>query len=483
MVEGSRRSVVVVGAGVGGLAAAWELRQEGKRLGLPLDIKVMEASARVGGSVVTERVEGCIVEGGPDCILSEKPGGLGLIEDLGLSAHLSPTNEASRKTYVLSGGQLHALPDGLILLVPTRIMPFITTRLFSWPGKLRMGLDLLLPRGGDGADETLGDFIRRRLGHEALVKLGEPLVAGIHSGDPETMSLAATFPRFREMEKEDRSLILSMTRRMKKARKIRKQGGGRKAVGGRPHTMFVTLDEGMGLLVDELVEQIGRENVQTECPVSNLTRGDEGWEVHAADGCVQADAVLLACPAHAAAGITERMAPNLAEELRRIPYVSSATVTLAYAENTFPSHVGGFGAVVPGGEPTPLKAFTWATTKFFGRAPEGTVLMRCFLRAADVVEGEGMRDRMVDTAAGELRRVLGVAAEPLWGRSYFWEDAMPQYVVGHLQRVELIEQLVDGQPGLELAGGAYHGSGIPDTVEFSRARARALVAGLRRSDG
>lgn len=459
---------------------------------MPLDVTVMEASSRVGGSVHTEKVEGCIVEGGPDCIISEKPGGLRLIEDLGLSEHLSPTNESSRKTYILSGEQLHALPDGLILLVPTRIMPFITTRLFSWPGKLRMALDLLLPRGAEGEDETLGDFIRRRLGKEALAKLGEPLVAGIHSGDPETMSLAATFPRFKDMEREERSLILSMTRRMRKARKMRNQRGGgpqgagagpqEDGAGRRPHTMFVTLDEGMGLLIDELVKGIGEENVQTGRPVVGLSARDQGgWEVRSAEGSVQADAVVLACPARAAAQVLAEADPGLYAELAGIPYVSSATVTLAYSAEGFPTELDGFGAVVPGSEPTPLKAFTWATTKFFGRAPEDRVLMRCFLRASELEAGEELHKKMVGIAAEELRRILGIKEEPLWGRSYFWEKAMPQYVVGHISRVQRIEEMVGGHSGLELAGGAYHGSGIPDTVDFSRERARSLADELGRS--
>ncbi|HZK48995.1 MAG TPA: protoporphyrinogen oxidase, partial [Thermoleophilia bacterium] len=213
--------IVVVGGGVGGMAAAWEARREAERLGAPVSITVVESRARVGGSVVTERVGDCLVEGGPDCFVSEKAGGLQLVRDLGLEAHLSPTNDNERKTFIMWKRRLHPLPDGLILLVPTRILPFVTATLFSWPGKLRMAMDLVIPRRREETDETLGDFIRRRLGTEVLAKLGEPLVAGIHSGDPETMSVRATFPRFLDMEREDRSLIVAMLKRMKQARAAR----------------------------------------------------------------------------------------------------------------------------------------------------------------------------------------------------------------------------------------------------------------------
>jgi oxygen-dependent protoporphyrinogen oxidase len=480
--SGSARRVLVVGGGIGGLAAAWEAQEHARELGITIDVTLVEAKDRVGGSIISEPVGDCLVEGGPDCFVSEKPGGIQLARDLGLEQHLAPTNEGARKSYVLWKGALHPLPDGLILLVPTQIVPFVTSSLFSWPGKARMGMDLVLPRGKDRGDETLGDFIRRRFGSEALEKLGEPLVAGIHSGDPETMSVQATFPRFLQMEREERTLILAMLRRMKAARAAQ-AAAERDAKVGKAHTLFVTLDRGVRLFVDELERRLGAATILKGDGARSLSREGEGaWRLSTASGrSVEADAVILAAPAYVAAELLQRTAPDAAKDLQAIPYVSSATVTLAYRRAEFPAQPNGFGAVIPKGEHRRIKAFTWVTTKFFERAPEDTVLMRCFLRAT-TGSSVGLSDEeMVTAAREELSSILGVAATPLWTRSYRWDRAMPQYVVGHLDRVARIEAALGALPRLVLAGGAYRGSGIPDTVRLSRERARALVDSLAAS--
>jgi protoporphyrinogen/coproporphyrinogen III oxidase len=478
-------AVVVVGGGVGGMAAAYELGREAARRSLDVQVTVLEARERVGGSVVTERVDGCIVEGGPDCFVSEKPWAIELIEEVGLGARLAGTNDARRRTYVLWKGRPHPLPDGLILLVPTRIMPFITARLFSWPGKLRMALDLVLPRRTDGADETLGDFIRRRLGREALDKLGEPLVAGIHSGDPETMSIKATFPRFVDMEREDRSLIVAMLKRMTAVRKARAAAAvAASNVSPRPpRTMFMTLDEGLGELMTELTLRVGAAALRTSEGAGGLAaRPGGGWTVRTVAGATyEADGVIFATPAYATAEILRGVDPELARELDAIPYVSSATVTLAYPAALFPTHLDGFGLVIPKGERRRVKAFTWVTSKFHNRAPADIVLMRCFIRAT-AGETDGLSEEdMAEMARAELADILGVTVPPLWSRAYRWDRAMPQYVVGHLERVERIDARLAALRGVRVAGGAYKGSGIPDTVRFSRAQARALLDDLTRS--
>jgi protoporphyrinogen/coproporphyrinogen III oxidase len=475
------RRVVVIGGGIGGLALAWELQEEAGRQGVPLEITLLEGEERAGGSILSERVDGCLVEGGPDSFVTEKPWAHKLVQELGLGDHLSPTNETSRKTYVLWRGRLHALPDGLILLVPTRIAPFVFSRLFSWPGKLRMGLDLILPRRKAGGDETLGDFIRRRFGGEALDKLGEPLVAGIHSGDPETMSVRATFPRFLEMEAEERSLIIAMLKRMraaKAAREAAKKRGG----SGVPRTMFMTLDDGLGLLVDEIVGRLPPESVRLGEPAVGLRQGEAGWTVETPQAGYEADVVAITVPAYVAGALLEPLSGELAEELRDIPYVSSATVTLAYDRAKFPAQPDGFGAVIPKGEKRRIKAFSWVTTKFFGRAPAETVLIRVFIRATRG-ETEGMNeDNLIALAREELADILALESPPLWARAYRWDRAMPQYVVGHLDRVDRIERKIAELPGLVLAGGAYRGSGIPDTVRVSRERAVEIVSRLLAED-
>ncbi|MCZ7662121.1 MAG: protoporphyrinogen oxidase [Thermoleophilia bacterium] len=487
MSTGGTLRIAVVGGGVGGLAAAWEAKHEIVRRGMDAEVLVLEARERVGGSILTERVEGCLVEGGPDCFVTDKPWGMDLMEEVGLGPHLASTNDARRKTYVLWKGRVHPLPDGLILLVPTRVMPFVTSSLFSWPGKLRMAFDLVLPRKCDGSDETLGDFIRRRLGHEALDKLGEPLVAGIHSGDPETMSIKATFPRFVDMECEQRSLIVAMLRRMRAARKaraaaVRSGSSGRPT---RPRTMFATLDGGLGMFTTALARRIGETAIHTGDPVVAVRRGDgAGWVLRTESGAEHGvDGLILATPAYASAGILAGVSPALAAELEAIPYVSSATVTLAFRAAEFPREPDGFGLVVPKAENRRIKAFTWVTSKFFDRAPEDIVLLRCFIRSADGETETMAEEEMVARAREELRSILGVDAEPLWARAYRWNRAMPQYVVGHLDRVARIDALLTEVPGIVLAGGAYRGSGIPDTVRVSREQARGLVEQLAATGG
>jgi oxygen-dependent protoporphyrinogen oxidase len=487
MVADAKR-IVVVGGGVGGMSAAWEARAEAERSGVAVTVTVIEQRPRVGGSIVTEKVGGCLVEGGPDCFVSEKAGGLQLVRDLGLEDHLSPTNDDSRKTFIMWARRLHPLPDGLILLVPTRVMPFITATLFSWPGKMRMGFDLVLPRRRDDDDETLGDFIRRRLGNEALEKLGEPLVAGIHSGDPETMSVKATFPRFIDMEREDRSLILAMLKRMKKARAARAAAQAARAAsadGSGPHrkalTMFMTLDTGLGRLIEELAERVGEAAIISGDGARSIRRDPDGtWAVTTESGAVVAtDAVILATPAYASAELLATAAPTVAEELAQIPYVTSATVTLAYPRAEFPPEPDGFGVVIPKAERRRIKALTWVTTKFFDRAPTDTVLIRCFVRPDDEHGRPLDDDGLVEAATREIADILGVRVDPQWSRAYRWDRAMPQYVVGHIDRVERLSSLLEEYPGLGLAGGAYRGSGIPDTVTHSRAEARRIVAALQ----
>ncbi len=470
------KRIVVVGGGVGGMVAAWEAQRAARELDLPVTITVLEQRDRVGGSIVTEDIDGCLVEGGPDCFVSEKPWGLQLVRELGLADALSATNDDRRKTYVYWKGKLHPLPDGLILLVPTRVMPFITATLFSWPGKLRMALDLVLPRRTDGADESLGDFIRRRLGRETLDKLGEPLVAGIHSGDPETMSVRATFPRFVDMEREDRSLILAMLKRMKAARAAR----ARAALGAAKVTMFMTLTGGLGRLIKALEHDVGPDALVTSTRVQSVERSADGaWTVRTdTEACWAADAVIVAAPAYAAAAMLRAAAPALAEELAAIPYVTSATVTLAYDEATFPRDPDGFGVVIPKAQNRRIKALTWVTSKFYGRAPEGTVLMRTFVRPNDQAGNPLDEPALIAAATEEIAHIVGVTAAPRWARAFRWDRAMPQYVVGHLARVDRIDEELTSLPGLALAGGAYRGSGIPDTVRHSREQARRVVQAL-----
>jgi oxygen-dependent protoporphyrinogen oxidase len=461
--------LVVVGGGVSGLAAAHRAVELQRERGGPLELTVLEAADRLGGTIQTERREGFLVECGPDSFLSEKPWALALCRRLGVEDRLVRTDDRFRRTYVVFRGRLHPLPDGFQLLAPTRLAPFLSTRLFSWPGKLRMACDLLLPRGGH-PDESLGAFVRRRLGREALERVAQPLVAGIYTADPEDLSLQATMPRFLEMERRERSLILALWRA---ARRAPAQHEG---VSGARWSLFVTFREGMEELIRVLAMRLPPDAVRLKERVTAVTREAGAWRVTSASGAVfAADAVILSPEAHQAARMLRYADPGLAHLLEGIPYASSATVTLAYRRADIRHPLDGFGFVVPQVERRPIIACTFSSVKYPGRAPEGHALLRVFMGGA-LNEAVLAADdpSLVATARAELAALLGIGAEPLFARVGRYPRAMPQYHVGHSIRVEAIERAAARHPGLRLVGGAYRGVGIADCVRSGEEAALTL---------
>jgi oxygen-dependent protoporphyrinogen oxidase len=466
--------VVVVGGGIAGLAAAHRLVEQAGAAGLPLALTVCEAAGRLGGTIRTERTpDGLLVEGGPDSFISEKPWALALAERIGLGPRLRRTDDRHRRTYVVHRGRLHPLPDGFLLLAPARLAPFAGSRLFSWRGKLRMALDLVLPRRPADGDESLASFVTRRLGREALERVAEPLVAGIYTAAPERLSLAATMPRFLALEREHRSLILGL-RRSAAAREVAGASGAR-------WSLFVTLAGGMSELVEALAARLPAGSVRLGCAVAGVETGGPGagWRVRLGDGtAVAADAVVLAGEAHRMAPLVTGFDPELGRLLGAIRYVSSATVTLAYPRSAVGHPLDGFGFVVPRAEGRAALACTFSSVKYPGRAPEGTVLLRAFLggaRAEDVLAHDDAR--LVRLAETDLAGLLRIAGAPLHARVARHPASMPQYDVGHLDRVAAIEARVAGWPGLGLAGGAYRGVGIPDCIRSGEAAAERIVAG------
>lgn len=442
------------------MAAAYELHTRGVRYTL------IEAASRLGGKIVTDHRAGFIIEGGPDSFLTQKPWALELCRELGLQDRLMPTNDEQREVYVLSDGTLHPLPDGVMLVVPTKFWPFVTSPLLSWTGKLRMGMDLFIPPRTEEGDESLASFVRRRLGEEALVKIAEPLMAGIHSADAEKLSLQATFPRFARIEQKYGSLI----RGMLAARARRDAGAGRPTSQSTP---FVTLQGGTAKLVDALEARLeasalclGRRAVQVD-----RTRGGR-YIVRLGDGAeVQADAVILATPAPMTATLVADLNPALAAGLRTIRYVSTATISLGYRRSDVDHPLNGFGFLVPGREGRRISACTWVTTKFDARAPEDHVLLRVFVGGAgreDYVELDDAEMR--EMVQEELDDVMGLTAAPVLTAIYRWPEGRPQYDVGHLERVDELERACD--PGLLLAGSAYRGAGLPDCIRSGREAAR-----------
>jgi oxygen-dependent protoporphyrinogen oxidase len=463
--------LVIVGGGVTALAAAHRAAELARERGAELDVRVVEARRRLGGTIATERADGFLVEAGPDSFLSEKPWALALCRRLGLEDRLVRTDDRFRKVFVWFHGRLHPLPDGFQLLAPTRLAPFATSTLFSWRGKARMALDLMLPRGGGavgGDDESLGAFVRRRLGAEALERVAQPLVAGIYTADPEELSVAATMPRFVEVERRHRSVILGLRRGLAQA--------PLPGTSGARWSLFVTFAEGMQTLVTTLAHRLPDSAVVLGQRVAAVEREGARWRVTSADGVrFDADRVILAAEAHTAARLLRYVDPALATLLGEVEYAGAATVSLGFRRADVPHPLDGFGFVVPHSEGKAVLAATFSSVKYPERAPAGHVLIRCFLGGA--LNAEILREDdagLVARVRRELGEALGVTAEPVLVRASRWPASMPQYRVGHLARVDAIERRAAALPGLHLAGAAYRGVGIADCVHSGEAAAEAL---------
>jgi protoporphyrinogen/coproporphyrinogen III oxidase len=508
---GSRRlRVVVVGGGMAGLGAARAL-EDARAADATVDWHLYEAEARFGGKVHTVRRDGFVIEGGPDSAIIEKPWPIQMARRLGIGDRLQNSNEDIRRSFVFSRGRLHELPEGIILMVPTRLLPFAMSDLISLQGKARMAMDLVLPRGGAAArsrgagepdgDESLGDFVRRRLGREALERIAEPIVAGIHAGDPEHMSVQATFPMFLEMERQRRSLILAMlARRKARQRAARGAGGGdgRRSPGPTagaatqsataqplPRSYFYSFSGGLQDLSDAMVASLPAERLHGSAEVAALQArhrdGAGGYVLRLRNGAwLEADAVVLATPAWASGNLLRTVAPPAAAGLSAIEYVTTATVSLAFRRDQVDHDLKGFGLVVPRAEGRPVMATTWSSSKFAGRAPDGHVLVRSFVGRAGLEAAAQLDDEeMTATVRAELHDVLGIGAEPELVQIFRWPRGMPQYRVGHVDLVARAEAAVADVPGIELAGGAYHGIGIGDCLREGAAAAERALEHVR----
>ncbi len=472
------KRILIVGGGIAGLAAAYFVLGKAKKIGELIHLQLLDEKDRVGGCILTEKVNGFVIEGGPDCFLYEKPWALTLCEKLGLGDRILNTNE-NRRVFILSNEKLHELPEGFMLMVPTSFTPFIKSSLISWPGKIRMAMDLFIPKKKSDEEESLADFVRRRLGEEALEKIAEPLVAGIHAGTPETMGLSSTFPRFIQMEKEYGSLIRGMLARRKMARKWENRGGPKR-------TMFLTLKDGLGEWIDCLREKIGEDRIGLKKKVVGLRRTEKGgYDIQLSDGIsLETDSIILATPSFITARIVEEIDPKLSEILLTIPYVSSATVSLAYHRSQINHPLDAFGFIIPRLEKRRIMASTWTSVKFDYRAPEDHVLLRVFVGGANNEELVSLGDQeMLRMIQEELKDIMDVEGDPILTRIYRWEKSMPQYLVGHLEKVARIEERTNLQPGLFLTGCAYKGIGISDSVHDAEIVAEKVVDNLKKVKG
>ena len=464
------KKIIIIGGGIAGLATAFRIQRE-IETGADLECILLEGSDRFGGKISTEKSDGFVIERGPDSFISQKPAAIQLCKQLGLEDRLTGTNPGAPSTFVYTGGKLVTMPDGLSLMIPTKFLPFAFTPLFSIPGKIRMACDLLIPRKEGDADESLASFVRRRMGEEALSKMAEPMLAGIYASDPEKMSITSTFPMFVETERKYRSLILGMLAR-KKAMLLN--------AGKRPPTsysLFMTLKEGLGEMVDAIIKKSPDVQFKSGAKVASLEKNQEGWHVKLEDGWErQADAVILATPGAITAKILQPIAPESAELLNSIHYVSTATVTLGYKKEGFSHSLDGFGFVVPKAEGRSILACTWTSSKFPHRAPEGYVMLRCYLGGALQEEiAEKDTETLETLVRNDLEKIMGIKETPVFCKVFQNHKSNVQYHVNHSERIDSVMEDLKKFPGLFLAGSAYRGIGIPDCIQNGNQAAESAI--------
>jgi oxygen-dependent protoporphyrinogen oxidase len=452
--------LVIVGGGIAGLAAAWEAQRRGVR---PL---VLEAAPRPGGVIVTEHVRGFVIDGGPDSILVQKPAAVELCRELGIADRLVAT-QPPRTAYVLRNRSLVPLPEASFLGFPTRLGSLARSRLFPLPARLHLALEIFRPSHQPAGDESIGAFVRRRFGDEAVRYLAEPLLAGIHAGDVEQLSVQALFPKLAEAERTHGSVLRALLAMR------------------RPTTAtgaFVSFRSGLADLVTTLAARLGPELVRCDAAV-RAVEGRGPYVVTLDSGeQIAARATIVTVPAWRAAQLLTTVDLELVALCARIPYASSVTVVFAFRRDQVGHPLNGTGFVVPRVERQALLAGTWISSKWPHRAPEGHVLMRGFLGGAtDPAVLERSDEELVRVAHGELAAILNIAGDPALTRVFRWPQATPQYLVGHLEHVRQIDQRLSTLPGLSVTGSGYRGTGIPDVVADARLTAAAAVAFLTRS--
>jgi oxygen-dependent protoporphyrinogen oxidase len=465
--------VAVIGGGISGLAAAHRLTE----LDASLDVVLLESRGQLGGVLETANEQGFLVEGAADSFLTTPTAAVDLCHRLGLDAELMGTAKTCRTAFVLSGERLLPVPVGFHLMAPSRMWPLIKSPILSWRGKLRAGLECLLPARRTDADESVQSFVCRRFGKELFERLVQPLVSGIYTGDPQRLSIEATFPRFRQMERAHGSMLRAMLRQPK----------SQEASSGARYGQFATLRGGMTTLVNALAERLPPGAVQLDSPVSALQPLDRGrWQLEIGGGCprfMQVEGVIHAAPAHQGAKLLQDVDAELAEELHGIEYASCAVVGLGYRREQIGHPLNGFGLVVPLVEQRMILSCSFSSIKYPGRAPEDAVLMRVFI-GGDCQSGlmRLSRDELIAVAEKEVAELLQVRGEPVLRKIFKHRQAMPQYHVGHRERIARIGECLQRFPSLALAGSALHGVGLPSCIQ-SGETAAAQVARQLAVDG
>ena len=465
------RRFVVIGGGISGLAAAHRLAELRRANPDLWTITLLEASERLGGVIHTQRADGVLLEGGPDAFLTEKPWAVELCRRLGLGPELLETNPRCRRSFILRRGKPVAIPEGWHLLAPASLATLLLAPLLSWRGRIRMAGEAFVPRRRDEEDQSVGSFIRRRFGQEALARIGQPMLSAIYAADPDALSLRSTMPRFHALEQRHGSILRGLRA------ETGEQSAATQQASGPRYSLFATLRGGLSTLVDAIARDMPEVSVRCGSPVARLIPG-ETWTVILQNGqLLEADAVCLALPAPQAASLIAPVSPDLAQALSAITYESVATANLIFRREGLPRLPDGFGLIVPAIERRRLIGVTFASQKFPGRAPEDAVLIRAFLGGSSDREAAALNDAALTTLVQEeLRALLGIRTPPARVTIHRHPQAMPQYRVGHLGRVARIESLAARQPGFWLIGNAYHGIGIPDCIHQAELSAERMAA-------
>lgn len=476
------QSVVVIGGGLSGLTACHRLHTRASadrsQNNIRYEFRLLESRDRLGGAIWTIERDGFLLEGGADSFITNKPWALDLCRELGIAGELQETDPQHRRSFVVHNKRLVPVPEGFILMAPARILPLLMSPILSFRGKLRLLLDLVRPRRVDDTEESLAAFVRRRLGREALDRLVQPLIAGIYTADPNELSLRSTLPQFIQMEQEHGSLIRAARKQARKSRQADR------AASGARYGLFVSPRRGMGRLIEALASSIPPGTLRTDAPVRRMTRHEPSgrWRIELLDGSfLEANAVVLATEAHAAARLLESQDPELALQLRAVPYASSIVANLAYRRDAVAHPLDGFGAVVPAVENRSILAVSFTSVKFAHRAPQGTVLLRVFLGGALQPELIDLDDERIEQIIrSELADLIGAHGQPLFCELSRHTRAMPQYTLGHADRVAAIRASIRAHEGLFITGNAFDGVGVPDCIRAARETADHVVDYLAR---
>ena len=455
----THRSALVLGGGITGLTCAYTLDQKG------IDFLLIEKEPRLGGTIRTQQIDDFILDTGPDAFLTQKPEALSLCRELGLESRLVPTNPDHRNVFIFRAGRLHPLPEGMVLTIPTRILPFALSGLFSPWGKLRMGLEVLIPPRRAEREESIASFIKRRLGGEALERLAEPLLAGIHSGDPELLSMDQLFPRFVALEQKHGSLIRGMRTR-------RPRGDSSSS-----RSIFMSLAGGLSELIETLAAKLPKSAVRCGAEVTGIEHDGPNYVVETTSGERHtAKTLVLSLPIKATRHLSIGLSSDFTPILSRLRTVSTAIVFLAFRREEVRNPLDGYGFVVPVTEGIRIQAGTFVSTKFPNRSPSSHVLLRAFFGGDRDPTAVDLSDReLADLAIKELGEILGPLPVPVLERVYRWSDATPQVEVGHRETLTALEKILQRFPGLEIAGNGIRGVGIPDCISDGRRRAESVL--------